>query len=249
MPLSDPQRIEYAIDSGHITIVADDGKHVPAYWAHPRLHARFSSIGLFHDWWGVDGITRMLANFFAGAGYYVIVPDMFNGQVATTPQQAMELVKNTEESRYSVVNAVLAVLESHHMTNKTVAAVGLGMGGTLAFEAAIKRDDLEAAVSYAGFPQKYLGQFATSNTPILAVYGTQEPFVSKAVIKQLFAELKATELAEQHQLMLLHGGDHDLFHEYPNDDQRVIAQKAFNGTLAFLDKYLLPPPHIDKSNL
>src|SRR5690606_21136645 len=151
----------------------------------PRIGHRFSGICLLHDWWGMDTVSRMVANFFAQMGYYVIEPDLFGGKTANTPQEALRLVEKTQSTRYEAVNATLSVLESHHRVNRSVAAIGMGMGGTLAFEAAIKRPDLEAAVSYAGFPQQFLGQFNQSTTPILAIYGSQEPYTKPKVIQHL----------------------------------------------------------------
>lgn len=246
MPQQDPKRIEYAIHSGYITIATDEGTQVPAYWAHPRLHTRFSSIGLLHDWWGLNGTTRMIANAFATAGYYVIAPDMFNKHTPTTPEEAMRLVQATQNQRYTIADTALEVLEHHHMTNPTVAAVGIGMGGTLAFEAAIKRHDLEASVAYSGFPQNYLGQFHQANTPILAIYGAKEQFIPKQIVRALQKEFDQTPLADQHRLTIIPEADHHIFHENPTPAQTLIARYALDQTLAFLENYLEPPPRIDQ---
>lgn len=245
MPIHDSNRVEFAIDSGYIEIVTDSGKKVPAYWAHPRIGHRFSGICLLHDWWGMDTISRMLANFFAQMGYYVIEPDLFDGKIAKTPQEAMRLIEKTQKTRYDSVNATLTVLESHHRINTTVAAVGLGMGGTLAFEAAVKRDDLEAAIAYAGFPQQYLGQFKDTNTPVLAMYGSQEPYTKPKVIQRLHHEFTQSVLKNQHEIAIIKGGSHHLFSTEKNPSQQLISKIAINKSLAFLEKHLETPetPH------
>ncbi|MGJ3240248.1 MAG: dienelactone hydrolase family protein [Anaerolineae bacterium] len=238
MPLHNSNRVEFAIDSGHINIVTDEGKQVPAYWAHPRIGHRFSGICLLHDWWGMDQISRMLTNFFAQMGYYVIEPDLFGGKLANSPQEALRLLEETKDTRYAAVDATLSVLESHHRVNSSVAAIGLGMGGTLAFEAAIKRDDLEAAVAYAGFPQQYLGQFRNARTPILALYGTQEPYTKPVVIDHLKQELAQSALSAQHQVVLIEGGKHELFSLPKDSEQQQVSNSAINYTLAFLEQHL-----------
>ncbi|MGB7340836.1 MAG: dienelactone hydrolase family protein [Phototrophicaceae bacterium] len=246
MPLHDSNRLEFAIDSGHINIIMDNGKKVPAYWAHPRIGHRFSGICLLHDWWGMDHVSRMLANFFAQMGYYVIEPDLFAGRTANTPQQAMRLLEETKHTRYEAVNATLSVLESHHRINTSVAAIGMGMGGSLAFEAAIKRDDLEAAVSYSGFPQQFRGQFAQCNTPILAVYGSEEPYTKPPVIAALKQEFMETSLKDQHQVMVIKGGDHQIFSTEQHPDKMLVSKIAINRTLSFLENYLESPQFRDK---
>jgi len=247
MPIHDSNRVEFSIDSGHITIVTDSGQRVPAYWAHPRIGQKFSGICMLHDWWGMNDVARMVANFFAQMGYYVIAPDMFSGEIATDPKQAMRLLEKTQETRYDTVDATLSVLESHHRINRSVAAIGIGMGGTLAFEAAIKRDDLEAAVSYAGFPQQYFGQFARSNTPIQAFYGSEEPYTKPNVIKALKAEFDKTPLKDEHEVLIIKGAKHDFFSIDVDDTMQIITKQVINHTLSFLEKFLEQPQNQQKA--
>ena len=250
MPIHDSGRREFAIDSGYINIVTDSGHTVPAYWAHPRAGKKFSGICLLHDWWGMTNVPRLLANFYAQVGYYVIAPDMFNGATCNTPVEAMKLLKKTEATRYQAVDAALSVLESHHQTNRTVAALGIGMGGTLAFEAAIKRDDLEAAIAYGGFPQQYFGHFAQAHTPILALYGSEEPFIKASAIDKLRAELSATDLKDKHQVILIDGAGHEFFSETPDDHHlQTIGKQVINHTLHFVETYLELAEHQRKTRI
>lgn len=247
MPTHNSNRVEYAIDSGHIEIIGDGGKKIPAYWAHPRIGHRFSGICLLHDWWGMDQVSRTLANFFAQMGYYVIEPDLFGGKTASSPQEAMELIEKTKDSRYHIVDSTLSVLETHHRTYSTVAAVGIGMGGTLALEAAINRDDLEATVCYSGFPQSYMGQFEKSNTPILAIYGSEEPYVKPNVIQRFQNELNQTKLKDEHEVVIIEGADHQIFSKDKAPDKREISKIAINHTLSFLERYMEKKHRSDKA--
>jgi len=248
MPIYDKDHMEYSIDSGQISIVLDDGSKLPAYWSHPRLGTRFAGIALLHDWWGVNRTVRMLADYFAQMGYYVIVPDMYDGGVATTPQEAMDLLEKHKETRFMKANTTLAVLEQHHLCNASVAAVGVGMGGTLAFEAAIKRDDLEAVVSFAGFPQIYLGEFAKSNTPIFALYGTEEPYVKPVVVKAMMDEFDKTELKDQHRVLIVDKIGHEFFEEDTPPEPRKNVRQAMTQVLNFLEHYLEQPKGVHRDD-
>lgn len=239
MPIYEPDHVEYTISTGHIQIVMDNGVQLPAYWAHPQLGLMFPGVVVVHDWWGLTDIIRRIANLFAQMGHYVIVPDLFNGATARTPQDAIRLVEGLGDHGYPKVHSALSVLETHHHCNADIAAVGVGLGGSLAFEAAIVRDDLEAAVVFSGFPHRYYGRFKTSNTPICAFYGEQEPHISANDIQRLRDELGATDLA--HEVHLIADLGHDFFSERLTAEQRRHSREVLKHTLAFLDMHLSGP--------
>ena len=236
-------RAEYGVTSGHIQIVMEGGLHLPAYWAHPNTGRLFPAVALIHDWWGITPAIRRIAHRFAQVGYYVIVPDLFNGQVATTPQQAIELVKALGDGGYPRVDAALSVLETHNNTNHDVAVVGVGMGGSLAYEAAIVRKDMEAAVSYYGFPQRYFGRLKDVRVPILAIYGQQEEYMSATDINRTRRELDSNTRTLAHEVLLLPDAGHDFLGDAASESGRIQAQVALNNTFDFLEKYLKGPSY------
>jgi carboxymethylenebutenolidase len=242
VPVYQPDHVEYAINTGHIQVAYEDGQLLPAYWAHPSSGGVFPGIVLVHDWWGLTDIERHLANLFAQSGYYVIAPDLFGGQTAVTPQQALALVEQLGNG-YPPVDAALRALETHHRCNRCVAAVGFGLGGTLALQAALTRDDLEAAVAFYGFPQRFLGTFAQTKAPILAVYGSDEPHVPAEVRQQFETELVASS---ENAFLTMGGVTRDFF---AADADPEVARQAWTAILAFLDQYLEAPSRPPKAAL
>jgi carboxymethylenebutenolidase len=235
MPIYDAHHMEFTITSSQITIMTDDGVQVPAFLSHPNLGQKFSGIVLIHDWWGVNQDIRQLSNFLAQMGYYVIVPDLFLGQTALNAKQAIDLYDKHSSSIYAKVNASLAVLETHHKCNHKVAAIGVGMGGSMAFEAAIKRTDLEAAIAFGGFPQRYLKQFDQANTPILALYGSEDPYIKPIVIKTLKKVLNTTRLKDEHEVRIMDYVKHDFFTKNRTKRQEKSIREALDYTLDFLE--------------
>lgn len=234
MPVYNPTRVEYAIVNGRVSIVADDGSVIPAYWSHPDLGSVFPAICIVHDWWGITTTERRLAHLFAQLGYYVMMPDLFHGASTTDPQQAAELIRRYGSQAYTVVDKSLRVLETHNRTNRNVGVVGFGMGGSLAFEAALLRPDLEAAVSFYGLPGRYMGKFKNARAPILAFYGSNEPIVKPDDIAQMRAEM--VESAFPHEVVILPNAARDLFREGVTgaaNDPDVIAWEKM---LSFLDR-------------
>lgn len=241
MPIYEPNRVEHTITSGHIHIALEDGKQLPAYWAHPNMGRLFPAIALIHDWWGILPIIRRIANYFAQTGYYVIVPDLFDGRSTHDPRQAMELVQQLGKAGYQRVDMALGVLENHHNTNRDVAVVGIGMGGSLALEAAIKRQDLEAAVAFFGFPNRLWGHYKDTVTPVMAFYGEHEPHVPRSEIERLRQELAMNAQHLNHEVVILEGVGREIFDEAATETQREQGQLALQMTLDFLQKYLKGP--------
>lgn len=238
MPIYEPNRVEHTITNGHVQIVRENGAAIPAYWSHPAMGGTFPAIALIHDWWGITEVERRLANLFAQMGYYVIIPDLFNGRLARTALEAKALVEELGDQGFACVNTSLHTLERHVRVNGNVAAVGLGMGGSLALEAALKRDDLEAAVAYYAFPQRLLGRFPEAKAPILAVFGQDDPYTRPKVVAQLQRELAQSPLG--HEVVSLPGAARDFF----RDPAAHAGTAAWNRTLAFLDRYLNGTPKL-----
>ena len=241
MPIYNPDHVEYEITSGHIQIAMEDGSLLPAYWAHPTMGAVFPGVVLLHDWWGMTSLVRRFAMLFAQIGHYVITPDLFAGKTATTHSEALQLLDSLGNSGFKRANSALSVLENHHNCNGHVAVVGLGMGGSLAYEAAITRDDLEAVVAYSGFPQRYLGHFRRSNTPILAFYGAEDQYISAAHVNQLREELAAIRLKIPHEVVVLEGIGHTIFTDGETDAERDVGRTVWHKTIDFLEGILEGP--------
>jgi carboxymethylenebutenolidase len=243
MPIYEPEHVEYATISGRVEIITGSGAPLPAYWAHPDMSGCFPAVALLHDWWGITAVERRLANLFAGTGCYVLIPDLFRGRTASTPAEALQLVSAVSDLAFAYVDTALSALENHRRTNGNVAAVGLGIGGSLAFEAAIKRSDLEAAVACYGFPDRCLGKFADASAPILAIYGANEPHVKRQQIERLRAELSAARAARglAHEVVVLDGVGREFFTDHSRPEALAAGKIAIARILAFVERFVGMP--------
>lgn len=242
MPIYQPERVEYTIINGRVTIVGDDGAQIPAYWSHPDLGGRFPAVAIIHDWWGITATERRMAHLFAQMGYYVIIPDLFDGESARTPEEAMRLVEARAARSYGCVDTALHVVENHVRANGATAVIGLGMGGSLAYEAALTRGDLEAAVAFYGFPQRYFGRFKAAKAPILAIYGSDDPFITPAAVAELRRQLDESPLA--HEVVVLDGAARDFLGDpalLSRDPAQSSGSLAWQKMLAFLEAQHVAP--------
>ncbi|MFN8527689.1 MAG: dienelactone hydrolase family protein [Anaerolineae bacterium] len=111
MPIYEPEHVEYVIATGNMRVIHDEGGEMLGYWSHPDIGGRFPGVVLIHDWWGITDLERSLAQLFAQLGYYVIVPDLYDGVVAQTPTEAMGLVEKVGVNGYKMIDSALTALE------------------------------------------------------------------------------------------------------------------------------------------
>src|SRR5262245_43071393 len=147
-----------AMPGRDIKVKASDGGLFGGYLALPsRLPA--PGIVLLQEIFGVNAGMRAIADEFAGAGYIVVVPDLFWRQrpgvqldpgSATDRDSAMQLLKGLDESS-AIEDAAASMRYVRGLTesNGKVAALGFCLGGKLAFLMAA-RTDVDGSVSYYG---------------------------------------------------------------------------------------------------
>lgn len=235
--------VEYEVHASYMQVVADDGGQFPGYAARPRLGERFPAVVLLHDWWGLDAATRMVAIRLARAGFYVVAPDLFDGRHAGTAREAAALVEQmARQRRFSRVIESLDVLEKHQHSTRRVAVAGIGLGGGLAFRAAIHYPHREAAaVAFSGFPQTYAGKFRSCPVPVMAIYGSADPLIPHTMVERLRAEFASSAMRDRHRIVVVDGAAHDLFVEDPTDAQQEAGTRALTQAVGFLNEHLRQP--------
>ncbi len=230
-------RVEYPITSGYIQVVAE-GHALPAFWAHPDTGGTFPGLVLIHDRWGLVDSVRRLARRFAETGYYVIAPDLLGGHLPQTPDEAQGRADALAETGSPGLAAALEALRTHHRCNGDIAAVGLGMGGTLALSLAVARDDLKAVVVFNGHLEPYRLSLAAAPTPVLGLYADG--------VEGMSAE-RAAELesgpgeAARHRFVVYAGVGRDFFDEHSADHAPAVADEAWGRVLDFLQARLTHP--------
>ena len=140
MPVYDPQHVEYTIVNGRVSIVTDDGAQIPAYWSHPDLGGKFPAIAIIHDWWGITTARALDGAPVRAVGLLRDRPRPVRRRGRATRRKRRWRSSARQGARsYGCVDTALQVIEITCAPTATTAAVGLGMGGSLVFEAALER--------------------------------------------------------------------------------------------------------------
>jgi len=233
--MPESRRIQYAITSGYIQLVVED-RSMPAFWAYPSLSARFPGVILLHDEYGLNGHVRSAVRRLAESGFYVIAPDLFDGRVPTTPEQAHEVLSTLGEAGLPPVLAAMDALRTHHQCNGKIGVVGWGIGGQIAYQLAALREDLKAVVAFYAQPRPYLATLTHEDAPVLGIYGDADPEIPLAVVEQLGAAI--SQAPGGGSVILYPSATAGFFNTMRSTYHEAIAADAWHHLITFLGSHL-----------
>ncbi len=125
---------------------------------------------VLHAWWGLSDFFKGISDKLAAEGYTVFAPDLREGKVAHTVDEAKALMKN--ENQQLVENTVLASVDflrsQPSVKDHKIGIIGFSMGAAWSLWASVKKpSDISAVVTFYGaWPMdfsaskaSYLGHF------------------------------------------------------------------------------------------
>jgi carboxymethylenebutenolidase len=188
---------------------------------------------LLHPWWGLNQTIRDLADHLAGDGFTVIAPDMFQGKVLTTPDDALANVRSLTEAdgaliRAGVVAALDRLLADPDTRGDRAGIIGLSFGAMEGTEVAGERSDIGALVMF------YSGIFeAPAEIPYLGHFAEDDEFDDSAQVPEFEKTLSAGSAAHVYP-----GTKHWFIEDDRPEFDRAAAELAYQRTVAFLHENL-----------
>ena len=128
-----------------------NGKSVNAYLVAPANGG--PGILLLHAWWGLKPFFKQLCDQLAEHDYVVLAPDLRDGQVARTIDEAKELMQKSDDQLTGEI--VMAAKDHlHDLTKNKIGVIGFSMGAAWALVAASSDPDKIAAtvLFYGAYP-------------------------------------------------------------------------------------------------
>ena len=119
-----------------------DSPGVPLYRGRPGNPL----VVLVHDYYGRLPAIERLATTLAGAGYFVAVPDLYNGRATTDSGEAEELM-DALEIGLALAELDDIIADARAQGSERIALVGFSLGGWLALLHA-QGGSVDAAVAY-----------------------------------------------------------------------------------------------------
>jgi carboxymethylenebutenolidase len=205
----------------------------------PQGKAPFPALVVIHEWWGLNDWVKEEASKLADQGYAALAIDLYRGKVATTPDEAHQIMRGVPEDR---ANRDLLAATSYLRSQKNVDAnrigsIGWCMGGGYSLNLAVADPKLKAAVINYGHLATDDATLKKINAAILGIVGGQDKGIPPADVQKFQAQLKA--LGKTVEIHIFPDAGHAF--ENPNNKQGYRADdaaEAWKLTTAFLAKYL-----------
>lgn len=143
------------------------------YLAAPSSAGRHPALIVVHEWWGLDAWIRQNADRFAKEGYVALAPDLYRGKVATTPDEAHELMRGVPEDRAmaDLKGAFNYLAARKDVDPKRIGIIGWCMGGGYALDLALAEPRAAALVINYGHLMTSPQSIASIHPPILGNFG------------------------------------------------------------------------------
>jgi carboxymethylenebutenolidase len=219
---------------GEIVEVGSKNVRISGYLSMPKA-SQGSGVVVLHAWWGLNGFFKRFCDRLAGEGFIVFAPDLYKGKVASTREEAKELMTQLD-SKY-LETSVLAssdYLMSHPaVKGRKVGVVGFSMGANSALWLSSKRPDLRAVVVFYGTGEE---DFSKSRASFLGHFAEEDEFEPKEGVLKL-------------EKLIRSAGKEVTFYDYPKarhwffeEDRPEFDEKAaslaWKRTVQFLDSKL-----------
>lgn len=204
-----------------------------------------AGIVIIQEIFGVNSTMRQIADAYAEAGYFALVPDLFwrmEPNVDLNPQYEDQLAQAFDfYARFDVdkgmedLQATLTFLRKYPGCNGKVGSVGFCLGGKLAYLMAT-RTDADCNVSYYGVAiESSLAEATRIQKPLLLHLAAEDEFVPPAAQATIQQALKDNPLVTIYS----YAGVSHAFGRVDSDAYRPIAAElASDRTLAFLQHHL-----------
>src|SRR3989441_1597340 len=192
---------------------------------------------VLHAWWGLNDFFKGFANRLASQGFLALAPDLHDGALAKTVEEAKELHSKMAEERVKkiVLGAADYAQSLPSVSGRKIGVVGFSMGAAWSLLlSTLKPENVGAVVVFYGtYPidfskagASYLGHFAPEDgwEPIGYVRATEEKIRvgGSAVAFHVYPGTKHWVVEENR----------------PVEDNREASNLAWKRTLEFLDSKL-----------
>jgi carboxymethylenebutenolidase len=158
----------------------------------PQGKGPFPAVVVIHEWWGLNDWVKEQAAKLSDQGYVTLAVDLYRGKVATTPDEAHEIMRGVPEDRAKRdLHAAVEFLKSQSNVKKDrIGSIGWGMGGGYSLDVALQEPSLRADVINYGHLVTDPELVEKIQASILGIFGGQDRGIPVEDVKKFETLLK-----------------------------------------------------------
>ncbi|PYX90593.1 MAG: dienelactone hydrolase family protein [Acidobacteria bacterium] len=190
----------------------------------PAGKGPFPALIVIHEWWGLNDWVKEQASKLADQGYVALAVDLYRGKVATTPEEAHELMRGVPEDRAKRdLSAAFDFLKAQkNVKADRIGSIGWCMGGGYSLDVALEEPTLAADVINYGHLAVDENSLKKINSPILGIFGGKDRGIPVEDVKKFEQILK--QLGKKVEIVIYPDAGHGF--ENPNNKEGYRPQDA-----------------------
>ena len=206
-----------------------NGKSVNAYLA----NGAGPGVLLLHAWWGLKPFFKEVCDRIAEQGYTVLAPDLRDGKIAQTIDEAKELIQNSDGQ---FVGDIVMAAKDHlrGMVPGKIGVVGFSMGGGWALVvASYKPEQIAAIVLFYGNEDVDVTKITAK---VMGHYSDNDEWEPSEYVEKKFGEMKSAHVDAT--LHIYPGVAHWFVESDRPEYDSAAASLAWERTFEFLKRNL-----------
>lgn len=210
-----------------------NGKPANGYLALPQ-QPNAPGVIVLHAWWGLNSVFKKLCDRLAAEGFVAFAPDLNEGRVAKTIDEAKESMSSLDEQRkHDVATAALEFMRGRpEVREEPLSLIGFSMGGGWSLVLASERpEDIHKAVLFYGAGE---GDYAKMKAEIIGHFSDADEWEDIDYVRSMENEMRSAGLKTN--FYIYSQLPHWFFEEDRPEFNPEAAELAWNRTLEFLRK-------------
>ncbi|MBN2731100.1 MAG: dienelactone hydrolase family protein [Balneolaceae bacterium] len=228
------------VDTMQVNYAETDSGAISGFLAKPQnASENLPGIIVIHEWWGLNDNVRMMTKRLAGLGYTALAVDLYNGQVASSPEFAkkyMQQAQSNPEGTIANLNQAYTYL-NEQQNAENIGVIGWCFGGGWSLQTALEMPDkIDAAVIYYGQLVTDLDRLQTLNMPVIGFFGGQDQGIPTEQVNTFKDNLEMLE--KDAEIYIYEDAGHAFANPSGTRYNKQAAQDAWEKTKAFLNENL-----------
>jgi carboxymethylenebutenolidase len=190
---------------------------------------------MVHEWWGLNDYIKQEAEKLQGelVNVNVIAVDLYDGKVATNPDEASKYMGTVKEDR---IRAILGGAIDYAGKDARIQTIGWCFGGGWSLQTSIMAGKQgTGCVMYYGMPEKDISKLKTLNAPVLGIFAGKDAWITPAVVSQFEKDMKGLKKSIT---IKSYDADHAFANPSNPKYDKVSADDAHKIALDFLKGHL-----------